>query len=99
MNKREHLLICLAEECAEVGQSVAKALRFGLKDSPPVGGPTNEESIVQELNDILAIIELLIDDGCSFNNVGDQTAIDTKKDKVMRFMEYAKERGTLEIQK
>lgn len=27
MNKTEHLLTCLAEECAEVGQAAAKALR------------------------------------------------------------------------
>jgi len=32
MNRTEHLLVCLAEECAEVGQAVAKALRFGLDD-------------------------------------------------------------------
>jgi len=43
----EHLLVCLAEECAEVGQAVGKALRFGLKDSPPEGGLPNDEYIVR----------------------------------------------------
>ncbi len=30
MNKTEYLLVCLAEECAEIQQAVDKALRFGL---------------------------------------------------------------------
>lgn len=31
MNKAEHLLTCLAEECAEIQQAVSKALRFGVE--------------------------------------------------------------------
>lgn len=38
MNRSEHLLSCLAEECAEVAQRVSKALRFdeGLIPEPIV---------------------------------------------------------------
>lgn len=43
MNLQEHLLSCLAEECAEVGQCVSKALRFGLQDAQPGQPLTNLE--------------------------------------------------------
>lgn len=35
MNTTEHLLVVLGEECAEVQQNIAKALRFGLDDHHP----------------------------------------------------------------
>ena len=35
MNREEHLLTILSEECAEVIKDVSKALRFGLDDYPP----------------------------------------------------------------
>lgn len=95
MNKTEHLLTCLAEECAEVGQAAAKALRFGIDDMPPNGGLPNNEYIVREMNDVLAIIELLRGHGIELNGIGYRVAIDEKKAKVERFMEYAEERGTL----
>ncbi len=95
MNKTEHLLTCLAEECAEVGQAAAKALRFGIGDMPPNGGLPNNEYIVREVNDVLAIIELLIDHGLKLDGIGDQVSIDEKKAKVAHFMEYAEKRGTL----
>ncbi len=34
MNRRDHLLDILAEECAEVAIRVSKALRFGLDEVP-----------------------------------------------------------------
>lgn len=95
MNKTEHLLTCLAEECAEVGQAAAKALRFGVDGMSPNGGLPNKEYIVREVNDVLAIIELLIDHGLKLDGIGDQIAIDEKKAKVAHFMEYAEKRGTL----
>jgi hypothetical protein len=35
MNPTEHLLSCLAEECAEVAQRASKSLRFGLSEVQP----------------------------------------------------------------
>ena len=32
LTRQEYLLICLGEECDEVGQRVTKALRFGLSE-------------------------------------------------------------------
>jgi hypothetical protein len=35
INETDHLLACLAEECAEVSQRVMKALRFGINEIQP----------------------------------------------------------------
>lgn len=96
MNTKEHLLVCLAEECAEVAQAVGKALRFGLYDTPPKGGLANNDYLVREFNDVLAIIELLQANGANLDGIGCRAAIDEKKAKVGRYMLHAELRGTLE---
>jgi len=48
MNKTEYLLVCLAEECAEIQQAVDKALRFGLDVGFPGGKTTNAQDISRE---------------------------------------------------
>jgi hypothetical protein len=45
MNRTEHLLVCLAEECGEVIQSVGKALRFGLDHGYSDRTTTNAQDI------------------------------------------------------
>lgn len=93
----EHLLICLNEECVEVAQRCDKALRFGLDDTDPTipGAPTERTRIAQEFYDLLAIVEMLEERGV-LNRTGDTHAIERKKAKVLHFMEYARQRGTLE---
>lgn len=95
MNTIEYLLSCLAEECAEVGQRCSKAQRFGLDEVYPYTGLTNEEAICLEFNDILATIELLQFYGISLKDIGNRKAITTKKEKVIKYMKYSKELGTL----
>mgnify|MGYP001586058321 CR=1 FL=1 len=97
MNAREHLLVCLAEEAAEVVQAVTKALRFGLHDSYPgyAGGLTNEEAVYAELNDLLAVVEMLEDDGSLTPFMGVQSR-GQKQAKVRKFMEHARRNGALE---
>jgi len=62
MNKTEHLLACLSEECAEVQQEVGKALRFGIDDKWK-DNPTNATSLAYEFCDLLAVFELLQAEG------------------------------------
>lgn len=93
MNQHEHLLTCLAEECAEVGQAVGKALRFGLNDKGPSHVLTNAEYIARELGDVLALVEMLQEHGLI--PALDGMHIGCKKAKVKHFMEYAEQRGTL----
>ena len=94
MKVGEHLLVCLSEECAEIIQIVDKALRFGLDDSHPKEPGSNYERIKREINDLHGVIELLSEQGIHFPM--DRQLIDEKKEKVKKYMEYAKTRRTLE---
>ena len=94
MNKIEHLLTCLAEECAEVIQRVTKANRFGLAEIEPGQDFTNAQRIVQELYEVKAVVETLKAEGALASGL-DAIAIMQKKEKIRRYMEYAEQCGTL----
>jgi NTP pyrophosphatase (non-canonical NTP hydrolase) len=97
VNKTEHLLTCLIEECAEVQKAAAKALRFGLEDHASDSDVSNAEDIAVEICDLIAVVEMLekekIIPNIRFKN---ETLIPEKKNKVIRYMDYARERKTLE---
>lgn len=94
MNKTEHLLACLAEECAEVQHAVAKALRFGLDDGYPGAASSNAQDIAREFADVIAVVELLEEAG-ALERPTDTNAIERKKARVVEYMLYAEQRGTL----
>jgi len=91
VNRTEHLLICLVEECNEVACRATKALRFGIDEVQPEQELTNGERIIGELNDLLGVIELL-----SLPSYGNRLTIQAKKKKVLRFMDYARSQRALE---
>lgn len=93
MTEDEHLLSCLAEECSEVAQRVSKALRFGLNEIQPGQPLTNAQRLSIELTDLYAVREMLLDQGLIPEL--DPVAITEKKAKVKKFMEYARELGTI----
>ena len=95
MNRTEHLLSCLAEECAEVAHRVSKALRFGLTEIQSGQSLTNAQRIAQELNDLIAIKELLRENGVDLRL--DHHAVEAKKAKVLAFVEYARNIGALDV--
>lgn len=94
MNTSEHLLICLAEECAEVQHRVSKALRFGMSEIEPGQPFTNAQRIAQEFDDVLAIIEML-EDRSLFTHAANFRKIEEKKMRVQRWMGHAIRNGTL----
>ena len=96
MNHKEHLLTCLAEECTELAMAATKALRFGVDDTGPGETRTNGESIQAECNDVMAIIELLAENYVVPLGDSRPAILKRKKDKVMRYMEYAVRKGTLQ---
>jgi NTP pyrophosphatase (non-canonical NTP hydrolase) len=96
MNRREHLLTILSEECAEVAKEVSKANRFGLDDHQP-GQPeteTNRKKLTEELNDLVAIADMLFDEGY-IDDFLDIDKMESKKKKVEKYLKYSKEKGTL----
>ena len=96
MYKAEYLLSCIAEEGGEITQVACKCLRFGVLDSAPDSILTNEQQLVKEVNDLLAVVEMLEDEGYNLSGVGNREDIENKKDKVHRFMRYSRQAGTLE---
>ena len=102
MNTTEHLLTCGQEESGEVAvaalgvaKAFSKSLRFGLDDVHPERRLTALQVLVAELNDLEAVIEMLQEEGVELPGLHDRTAIDRKKEKVKKYMEYAKQRGVL----
>ena len=95
MNRTEHLLTCLAEECAEVQQAIAKALRFGLDDGRPGAGSSNAQDIGREFVDVVALMEMLVDSGVIKLPPNRLARTEQKKSRVEEWMAYAEQRGAL----
>ncbi len=96
MYKIEYLLACIAEEGGEISQAACKSLRFGLSDKAPYSDSTNSQNIVKEVNDLLAVVEMLNEECRQLSGIGDRDEIQKKKNKVNRFMEYSKKSGHLD---
>lgn len=95
MNREEHLLTCLAEECAEVGQRVSKALRFGLDEVQPGQPLRNSDRILEELRDLFAVAEILASEGVIGWCMPDRMDVHAKLAKIERFMSISRRQGVL----
>jgi ribosomal protein S8 len=94
MTRSELLLTVLAEECNETAQRVSKALRFGLNEVQRGQDLTNAQRIVYEFNDIMAVMDILRQEGF-IENVIDADAIQKKKDKLAEYMDYSQKCGVI----
>lgn len=99
MNRNEHILTTIAEECAEVAKECAKALRFGLHDKDPFkeDSTPNRDNICTEMAQLMAMIDLAADLGliptnCTYLRLS--KAYDEKGPKFLAMTEYSKKRGT-----
>ena len=97
MNNTEHLLTCLAEEASEIIKDVSKSLRFGLDDVNVLDpdGPSNRQRIVNELNDFIALVEMCVEYRILPKHWPSASCRAAKTRKVLQFMDYAREQGTL----
>lgn len=97
MNKQEYLLTKLSEECAEVAQRVSKILCFGIDEKEPGQELTNEQRLKGEYYDLLAVFEMLEDEGFVIQDANFEVrqAMINKKAKVKKFMEYSRTQGRL----
>lgn len=53
----------LSEECAEVIQAISKCHRFGLDNYKPGKPKTNREHLEEEIGDLLAMVDILVNIG------------------------------------
>lgn len=60
MTVRENLLVTAMEECAEIQQSISKALRFGMRNHhPDIPDESNGDHIVLEYYQLCAVMDML----------------------------------------
>lgn len=97
MTRTAYLLQCLSEECAEVIQRVSKAQRFTLEEVQPGQDKPNSHRIIDELNDLFAVVQMLETEGVITPAMGlaNYAAIIAKKAKVEKFIKYSAERGVV----
>jgi len=99
MNRPEHLLIILAEECNEVAHRCSKALRFGLQEVEPGQALTNAQRIYLEYADLQAVFGMLVTEGAMRGCNLDLNELDRvkgkKRTKIERYLDYSRECGTL----
>ena len=60
-SKEKEVMDILQEECAEVIQAVSKISRFGIDNIKPGKPKTNREHLEEELGDMLAMIDIMMD--------------------------------------
>jgi NTP pyrophosphatase (non-canonical NTP hydrolase) len=88
---REILLI-LQEECAEVSQAISKCFRFGPDQMKPGKEFTNINMLEEEIGDLFAMVELLVD---AKVGITDKGIVEAK----MKKFEKLKQWSNLEINK
>ena len=93
MTREDHLLTILAEECAEVAQRAAKALRFGLGECQPGQELCNRERLEEELRDLMEAARMLEADGSLTRRWHWEKP--EKRQKVERFLELSASLGRL----
>jgi NTP pyrophosphatase (non-canonical NTP hydrolase) len=95
VNRTEHLLECLSEECSEVGQRVSKALRFGLEEVQADQPLRNMDRITEELMDVICVAHILAAEGIINFPFVERLDIEAKRNKIEKFMAISREQGVL----
>ena len=77
--KEMEALLILQEECGELTQSISKCFRFG-KDGE-WNGTTNQQRLESEIGDVLAMIDILVEN-CYVSDSNINQAKISKKEKL-----------------
>jgi len=83
------------QELLNDAQAVDKSLRFGMHDGYPETDRTNISDFVNEVNDLVGVLELMQENGIELPHLFDRLAIDSKKERVNKYMDVARRLGTL----
>ena len=92
MTTEQYYLTKLTEECVEVAQIALKTQQFGMDEAMPGQPFSNKQRCHQEIDDLMAIIEVLNSDH-GFGYVQNREAIEAKKIKVLKYLTYSQELG------
>jgi hypothetical protein len=97
MNYKELLWTCLSEEAGETSQAVGKIARFGEDNVDPANPDqgTNIDRCIREINDQLAVLELLEETGIDTSRIGNRQDIEEKKARLRSYMQKSVGYGTL----
>lgn len=95
MNRLEHLLTIVGEECAEIAQRASKANRFGMHEVQPGQSLTNAQRITGEVNDLVAALQMAFAEA-DLEFAIDRVTVAAKWAKVEKYLDYSAELGTLE---
>jgi len=85
LNREEHILECISEECNEIGKAVSKMLRFN--HVPGTHQENNKIKLHEEINDLFAVLEMHY--GESIFTLVDTLLMKAKKSKVEHYLKYA----------
>lgn len=91
MTKSEYLLIQLGEEGSEIAHIVSKCVRFGPDDH--YKGTSNLEKLKGELNDFLAVIQVLEAEEILLRGFQDTKLIAKKRKKIAKWLQYSTDKG------
>ena len=82
--KNREALVILQEECAEVVQEVSKIFRFGIDTVHYKTGLKHSTMLEIEVGDMLALVDILIEQGV-LDRDGLDIAIEDKKEKLKKW--------------
>lgn len=88
--KNREALVILQEECAEVIQEVSKCFRFGMDSVHYKTGLKHSSMLEMEIGDMLAMVDILIDQGV-INRAGLELAAANKKIKLKEWSSLYKD--------
>ena len=88
----KEILLILQEECAEVTQAISKCFRFGPDQIKPGKNRTNINMLQEELGDLLAMIDLLINQKVGVTEEGLNKAKRAKREKLKEWSSIFKEK-------
>lgn len=91
MTGNENLLLTVMEECAEISEDVSKSLRFGVGQKFN-SAMTNGEKVMKEYYQLIAVVEMLQDNGVLpvFSEDFIATVKDKKKENVKLWQTVSK---------
>ncbi len=97
MTSEENLLLTAMEECSEVSQAISKCLRFGMGGKRRPSSETNEKHVITEYYQLMAVMEMLFDNGIihTISREERMEIKEKKKAKVLAYQEKSREAGLI----